>query len=219
MLLNTLLAHVAPHECLSCSREGLLVCDLCKLAFKALPERCYRCHALTAEGRTCQKCRQHTALFKVQAYAAYEELAKELVWQLKFQGAQAAAGEIASLLLERFTLENVVLVPVPTASSRVRRRGYDQAQLIARSLALRTGLPYATCLKRLGQHHQVGATRQQRITQLQESYRCTRTGAIENAHVLLIDDVLTTGATLESAAAVIKAAGAKRVSGLVFAQA
>lgn len=219
MLLNTLLAHVAPHECLRCNREGKLVCDLCKSTFKALPERCYRCHALTTSGRTCLKCRQRTSLFKVQAYVAYEELAKELVWRLKFQGAQAAASEIASLLLERFTLEGVILVPVPTASSRVRKRGYDQAQLIARSLAGKTGLPYVACLKRLGQHHQVGATRQQRITQLQESYRCIRASAVENAHVLLIDDVLTTGATLESAAMVIKAAGAKRVSGLVFAQA
>lgn len=219
MLLNTLLSHIAPHECLGCRQEGSLLCDLCSQQLKALPERCYRCHRVSPGGRTCQQCRRHTDLFAVRPYTSYEGLAKQLVWQLKFDGAQDAARDLARLLAVGPLPEQAVLVPVPTASSRVRQRGYDQARLIARGVAVETGVTYADCLKRLGQHHQVGAGRAQRVTQLKGAYRCARPKSVQGAHIVLIDDVLTTGATLEAAAAVIRAAGAKRVSALVFAQA
>ena len=94
-----------------------------------------------------------------------------------------------------------------------------QIRLIAKALARRTGLPYAPALRRLGQHHQVGSNRQQRRAQLKQAYRCVQNYAIQDQHVLLIDDVLTTGATLEAAGDAILASAAKRVSGLVFAQA
>lgn len=220
MILDTLLAQLAPHECLGCSAEGSLLCLECQQGLSSLPERCYRCKALSAANRTCSTCRNHSVLYAVHARTVYDGAAKDLVWQLKFQGAQAAARHMAAMLAALApTGEDIIFVPVPTATSRMRRRGYDQATLLARALARHTKTPYATALRRLGQHHQVGASRQQRITQLQSAYRCVRPSAVEGRHVVLIDDVLTTGATLEAAAKVIKAAGAKRVSGLVFAQA
>jgi ComF family protein len=112
-----------------------------------------------------------------------------------------------------------VIVPAPTATSRARHRGYDQAALIARSLATKTEVQYLPVLRRSGQHHQVGSNRAERLRQLQNAYRVIRPANIVGKHVLLIDDVLTTGATLEAAAKVLKAAGAKRVSGVVFARA
>jgi ComF family protein len=147
-------------------------------------------------------------------------MAKELVWRLKFSGARAAAQEIARLLAADMQLPaDVVVVHAPTASSRLRRRGYDQAQLIARALARELGLPYLSILKRVGQQQQVGAGRQQRLAQLSEAFRVSQPAVIKDTHVLLVDDVLTTGATLEAAAKTLKTAGAKRVSGVVFAQA
>lgn len=111
-----------------------------------------------------------------------------------------------------------IIVPVPTATSRVRQRGYDQATVLARRLARKQRLPYARLLARLGQAHQVGAGRAERVSHLKDAFRAIRVAHIQGAHILLIDDVCTTGATLESAARTLRAAGAKRVDALVFAQ-
>jgi ComF family protein len=220
MLLDTLLSTIAPHECLNCSAEGKLLCISCTKLLDSVPEACYRCRKLSDGGKTCKSCRSSSDLFIVRAATIYKGLAKELVWQLKFQGTQAAAREIADQLVTFIPRSSeVILVPVPTATSRIRRRGYDQATLIARSLAAKTGMHYSPVLRRSGQHHQLGSSRTQRVTQLQSAYRCIRPKEVASKHIILIDDVLTTGATLEAAARTIKAAGAKRVSGVVYARA
>lgn len=188
------------------------------MLFGQIPERCYRCRKLSPANKTCKSCRSSSNLNTVQAVTVYEFIAKDLVWHLKFQGAQAAARLIARQMLP-YTKAGVMLVHVPTATVRVRRRGYDQARLITRSLSSYSGLPCRTLLGRVGQHHQVGASREQRTTQLKSAFRVINRAAVEGAHIVLIDDVLTTGATMEAAARALKAAGAKQVDGLVFAQA
>lgn len=220
MLLDTLLSTIAPHECLNCSAEGKLLCDACTKLLDPIPEACYRCRKLSSGAKTCKSCRASSELYIVRAATIYKGLAKDLVWQLKFQGAQAAAREIADQMTHLIPRSSeVVLVPVPTATSRIRRRGYDQATLIARALATKTGTKYSPALRRSGQHHQLGSSRTQRVTQLQQAYRCVRPKEVMGKHVILVDDVLTTGATLEAAARTMKAAGAKHASGIVYARA
>lgn len=220
MILQAILSQLAPHDCLGCGAEGALLCSRCVANLDMVPERCYRCRRLSVDGKTCSSCRSSSAVYIARAVTPYRGLAKDIVWRLKFSGAQAAAREMAHLMSHLLpTGETIVIVPIPTATTRVRTRGYDQAVLLARAVARQTGKRYCPALRRLGQHHQVGATRVQRVTQLQEAYRCIRPTAIESAHVILIDDVSTTGATLEAAATIMKAAGAKRVSALTFAQA
>ncbi|MDL2341577.1 MAG: phosphoribosyltransferase family protein [Patescibacteria group bacterium] len=112
-----------------------------------------------------------------------------------------------------------IVVPLPTATSRVRQRGYDQAALLARNYSKLTGLSCLPCLARVGQQHQRGASRQQRLEQLQRAYRVKRRFSLAGASVLLVDDVTTTGASLRAAADTLLRAGATQVSAIVFAQA
>ncbi|MFO0781973.1 MAG: phosphoribosyltransferase family protein [Candidatus Saccharimonadales bacterium] len=146
-------------------------------------------------------------------------MAKSLVGRLKFYGAQSAAKEIAKLLSTHALPEGCIVVPVPTATSRARQRGYDQAKRIARDFARHNNLPYLDCLARIGQSHQVGARRSQRIKQLRNAYRVKSGMRVKGIEIILIDDVLTTGATLEAAAACLKASGAKRICAQTFTQA
>ena len=218
-LLDTLVSTFAPYDCLGCGTEGDLLCPDCLMLFSQIPERCYRCKKLSAGNKTCSSCRSSSALHSVQAVTVYDFVAKDLVWQLKFQGAQSAAGQMARLMAPLLAHKGALLVHIPTATTRVRKRGYDQARLLARELSKQVRLPHLPLLVRMGQHHQVGASREQRITQLKMAFRVTGATSVRDAHIILVDDVLTTGATLEAAAKILKTAGAKRVDALVFAQA
>jgi len=235
--IDTIISKIAPHDCLACGVERQLLCASCVNKLDAVPECCYRCGLPSPGCLTCPDCRLTTDLYAVKAAAAYSGTAKDLIWKLKSGGAQAAASVMASRMVLQLERRNnplitsvfaatmrpgqghkVLIVPVPTATSRVRARGYDQARLLARQLAHQTGLPYAGCLARLGQTHQVGAGRQQRLEQLGRSFYVKRHYLVKNAHIILVDDVITTGASLETAARVLKTAGAARVEALTFAQ-
>lgn len=212
---------LAPHTCVVCGREGSLLCVWCwPDALPAMPERCYRCSATSPESEVCKKCRASTPLRHAWVRAQYEGAAKDLVYALKFARAQAAALTIAELLDEAVPAlpEGTIITYVPTATSRVRFRGYDQSRLIAKSFARHRGLKLQTLLSRHGQSRQVGADRKHRAAQAAQNYRLVPTAQISGKEVVVIDDILTTGATLESAARILKDAGAKQVNAAVFAQ-
>lgn len=212
---------VAPHYCIMCGDEGAVVCDWCLPDIApSLPSRCYLCKVATRESQVCSKCRRNSSLRHVWTRAQYEGYAKQLVHDLKFERKQAAAEPVAQLMAEPlpFLPKETIIVHVPTATSRVRRRGYDQAEKISRSLAQQLHLRNQTLLIRITQSRQVGARRSQRISQMRDAFMAVRSDMVQNASILLVDDLTTTGATLEAAARELKSAGAKTVSAVVFAQ-
>ena len=219
-MLDALLSVIAPHTCLDCGAEGTLWCARCRQTAFIAPERCFRCHALSPKGRTCLTCQRSSALYSVQAATRYEAIAKQLIWRLKFERAQAAALEVAEIMAVRLPFApDTLITHIPTSTNHVRRRGYDQAQLIAKRLAKQMHTPYRMLLLRLGQQEQHTASRVQRLAQLNQAFIAVNTDHVIGQHIILIDDVITTGATLDAAAHALRAAGAKRVSALVFAQA
>jgi ComF family protein len=218
-ILDTFIGVVAPHDCLACGREGNLLCSPCSGTLQALPEQCYRCQTIMNKSLTCPACRQTSSLHSVQVAAVYGAVAKSLIWKLKLAGAQAAARIMAQRMVGLLpATPGAIIVPVPTATSRIRQRGYDQATLLARELSRQTRLPYYRCLARSGQTHQHGLRRQERLGQLTTAFRVNKPVQVRRSHIILVDDVTTTGATLEAAAAVLRSAGAARIEAVVFAQ-
>jgi ComF family protein len=222
LLIERLVSLYAPHSCLECGKENdRLACVSCSMALPHVPSRCYRCHAVTRDYAVCGHCRRTTPLSNAYVAMHYEGLAKELLHHTKYERARSGVSEIADLMTPLLSLlpEDAILVPVPTATSRVRQRGYDQADLLAAELARRSGRPVVRALARLGQAHQVGASRTERINHLRDAFRVTGKQGIAGKHCIVVDDVLTTGATIETAARLLRKSGAKRVDTCVFCQA
>jgi len=212
---------LAPYDCIGCGREGTILCQGCLMSeVMTLPSRCFLCQVTTKDFATCQKCRRKTGLSHVWICAEYSGLAKKLVARLKFQRSSAAAQIIADHMQDILPyLEDVLICHIPTATSRVRQRGFDQSRIIARELSRSSKLPQAALLARLNQSRQVGASREQRIIQLSEAFFVSDNTLVKSAkHILLIDDITTTGTTLSAAARALKAVGAKKVSAVTFAQ-
>lgn len=220
-IIDRLLAVLAPYECLGCSAEGSPLCASCCRRLPTLPPRCYSCLRPSTGALTCAGCAGHADLHRVLARTAYAGKAKELVSGLKFSGTRMAAKIMAECMLPLLPADTrrTVIVPVPTATSRVRGRGYDQAKLLALELSGQARIPYLDCLVRSGHTRQVGTSRRQRRLQLQGAFHVKRSNKVRDADIVLIDDVSTTGATLESAAAALSMEAAGRISAAVFAQA
>jgi predicted amidophosphoribosyltransferase len=221
-ILAELLALLAPPACAVCG--GALVaaaevlCGDCRRTLPWLrPPRCPRC-ALPAPCAPCPA--RRLAFDAAWAPVAHSGSARTSVHALKaggklaladVMGAQMAAGAPPDLLAAD------ALVPVPPARARARRRGFDPADLLAMEVGRRTGLPVARCLRRRGTApRQVGAGARARRDPGRVKVEPT---AHAPTHALLVDDVHTTGATLDACAAALRAAGACRVSVLTYSRA
>ena len=148
--------------------------------------------------------------------APHEGVARDLVAALKFRHLLPVAGLMADRIhwLAPAQMLSGAVVPVPPAPPRLRRRGFDPAGELAAALAERLEAPLTPCLARRGGRRQVGRRRAERLAHPPR----VRVVADVPRSVMLVDDVLTTGATLTSCAQALRAAGAQRVVAVTFAR-
>lgn len=217
-MLGKIIGLIAPHYCVCCGYEGKLLCRRCWQDLPPPRACCYKCRRPSMAGLLCGVCQ--TSLDGVTAVTNYQGVAKLLVAKLKYGRAAAAAEVIAEVMAAKIgNTGNAAVTFVPTADNRVRVRGYDQAQLIARRFACLTASPSPALLLRVGSERQVGQSKLVRRRQLVGAFRLSRDAEIKGRHIVLIDDVITTGSTLEVAAATLKRGGAASVRAVVFAAA
>lgn len=217
-ILEALTILFAPDDCLSCSREGSLLCDSCFRFVPPLPYRCLICAVVTDSSAICNACLAHQPYEGLQVATHYSGLAKLLVASLKFRGNRSAGRIMAQMLVSGTRLnESTIIAHMPATTAHVRQRGFDQAAVIAKHIVRINGGSFASVLRRSGSRHQFGSDRSTRLKQLATTLRVT--GNMSGKRIVLVDDVVTTGASLRAATEVLLAAGAERVDCLVFAQA
>lgn len=218
-LIDKTLNLIAANDCLSCGLESDLICGTCMADFCiALPSRCYICKKLTRDFAVCSNCRPRSRINNVWVATDYSQNVKKLVYELKYKSNRSAAPAVGLFLCQTLPLmpRDTVVVNIPTATKRVRMRGFDHSRALATYVASKKGLRYINLLARTGQSRQVGSNRKNRLGQLSSAFLYKNDLIPERA--LLIDDIVTTGATLESAAKELKQNGVKKVYALVFAQ-
>ena len=219
---------LAPPICVGCGVGGVGLCEGCIASqIVGYGERCWRCGRLSAGCRTCKSCRWFRGPRYVWLPTNYEDLAARTIKAYKFQHKRYLSEDIAGLMTETFWEYNsseiikrsgYLVVSLPTATARIRERGFDHSSLLAKTIAQKLNMEYRPVLGRLAQDSQVGAIRTQRLKQLEGKFFVKNEKAVNGRNVLLIDDVLTTGGSLRAAVKCLRLAGAKHVDALVFAK-
>lgn len=211
-MIEHIISLIAPHKCVGCDHEGSLLCDPCSKTLGINNERCKKCgYTFSEQGCVC-----FAPIARVYAATRYDSLPRQLVGKLKFDRAKSAAATIAASCAPLVPPESTVISYVPTANSRVRLRGYDQSRLIARGVAQYCNKPMIRLLARTSEARQVGASAEVRRSQLKEAFRPTALSVIAGSHIILVDDVLTTGSTVQAAAEALIQSEAARVDVVVF---
>ena len=224
---------IFPRVCADCRAEGAALCDACASAIRILAPSCFVCKKLAPTqgsvpaGRTCKVCRKKSRIFTFISHFSYDTpTIKTLIHDLKYRKVSANAAILGDLLhraILRHRISfpaNSLIIPIPLHKTRERARGFNQSLLIAQALGEKLGIETQGDIlqKTKATEPQMGLTREQRLQNMSGAFAVSDTTFPRNRTILLLDDVKTTGATLEHAARVLRDAGAKRIWAITIAR-
>jgi ComF family protein len=232
-LTRSLLDLVFPPRCANCQALGALLCDRCRATI-TLPQpplcaRCGRPRANARAGEQCDLCasgRGPIHLTSLRAATVYDGAIRSAILAYKFRGVRRLVEPLGEMLADAYKREGLdaeVVTHVPLHTKRRRERGYDQSQLLAREMARRLNLPFLPDpVKRVrateAQTHLQG---DQRIANVAGAFALANPTVVERVkgrHILLIDDVTSTGSTLDATAAALAEARPAAIRGLALSR-
>jgi ComF family protein len=221
-----------PAECLVCHallapRDAeRIVCPLCRQRWRAVrPPWCERCGQPAPHFGPCRLCAQWpSGLLAVRSAVWLEEGARRAVHALKYGGLPRIADDVALAMagLRPAAAGRSALVPIPLAAKRLRERGYNQSDVLARALARVWKIPVCDALVRTRETPtQTTLTPETRLANVRAAFGASAQCPmiIGDWTLIIVDDVFTTGATLAEAARALEQAGARRIHGVTFARA
>ena len=220
-----------PKFCINCGKEGSYLCQDCASLIDITERQyCPFCNPpkIVSDGRTCSSCRKTKKLNGLYSATSYNnQIIKKLVYQFKYSYIKEISNPLSKLIISHFDNLNKtrdildhVLIPIPLHKKRLKKRGFNQSEEIAKELSKSLGIPvYNNVLIKIKQtRDQTKLKREEREKNVKGAFVCENRKLIHNKKILLVDDIFTTGATMEQGAIALKSAGAKEVWGVVVAR-
>jgi ComF family protein len=209
-IVDSFLSVVAPHLCSGCGQIGSTFCDNCKYNISNEPfSGCILCEKSAITGI----CDDHKVAFNQAWVVGIRSGAlQRLIGGFKFRNMKSSSFDLADLLHKRLPRLPIttVIVPIPTTAAHIRERGYDHAALIAHELGRIRHLPVQRLLVRNNSFVQHHASRKNRLIQAATAFKIE--GIVNSSTpYIILDDVVTTGATIAQAALLLKNAGANTI--------
>ena len=206
-----------PPCCVGCGKPGAIICDQCTTTLKPIPtNHCSKCGKPLHEVEYCQTCSSQTFHFtQARAACLYEGTIRKAIHQLKFNGNLGLANPFSKLLYSVYLYDNRkvdLVTAVPLSQNKLNERGFNQSIWIGKPLAARIGVPFkaSALIKMKDTEPQVGLNRLQRQGNLKGAF-LAEPKLIKGKNVLIVDDVITTGATFEACAEALLVGGAKEI--------
>lgn len=223
MIITRFLNLLFPIHCKICLKDGQYICSACLQNFSGVTQvqRCHVCDREVRYGLVHQDCQQESYLDGVLYVCLYSSEIKDLIYYAKYKDnydVMKQLGEIMAQYFQNYSINPTFVTSVPLHKIKLRKRGYNQAEVLAQSFCKFTQLQYKECMKRIrNTQTQVGMRRVEREENLIDAFSCILNKIPES--VLVIDDVFTTGTTLEACASLLKLNGVKNVYGFAFCKA
>lgn len=226
---NFILDLILPIECLGCGKEGTYLCSHC-LETIPLTNKfiCPNCQRPSKNGATCQDCQNKTYLDGLIFAVDYKNpLIRKSFIKLKYSFVKELIYLLAKPLVKLFentglnqTINPDLVIPIPLHKERFLYRGFNQSEILARILCQKFSWQLSNgILKKIkSTRSQTELKSQERQTNIKDAFKVIDPKSIKNKNIVLIDDIFTTGATLEEAAKTLKRAGAKTVWAITLAK-
>ena len=221
-----LLDLVFPPSCIHCGRLGTWLCSACAEQFPSWEGPfCVLCGRPWGEAGPCRACQvQPSRVHPIRSAFIFEGSVRDAVHALKYRGAASVASAFAAPMAGywlRQHMQGECLVPVPLHPKRVAKRGYNQAELLARALGQYLDLPVAPHLLRRVRDtvSQTKLNRDERLKNMEGAFTLSEEVDLSGWKLTLVDDVATTGATLDACAEILLEAGAQMVNAFTLARA